>query len=205
MATDEPRLNVLISSKQNEFTEERGDIRALMAPMPLLVADAAEDWGAQSGSIRETFLRQAKGCALYVGLFGCVYSAPTIEEYRAAAENPHREILVYVKECPARDDDLNKFLDEVKDPEFGRSIVTYESWATVKPNFQRHLWAAIQRMIAHCLELGNKPVSLSGSDGPLERRRRRYEQSLAEMGLPVDADRAYGLAAQLRRFFPQII
>ena len=203
MVTNEPRLNVLISSKQKEFVEERGDIRAMMAPMPLLVADAAEDWGPQSGSIRETFLRAAKGCALYVGLYGCVYSAPTVEEYWTAAENPHREILVYVKRCAARDEELKKFLDAVTAPESGRTIVVYDSWETVRPNFQRHLWAAIERMIAHCLELGNKPVSLSGGNGPLELRRRQYEQALAEMGLPLDADRAFLLADQLRQFVSQ--
>lgn len=203
MATNEARLNVLISSKQKEFTEERGDIRAMMAPMPLLVADAAEDWGAQSGSIRETFLREARGCALYVGLFGCLYSAPTIEEYRVAAENPHREILVYVKECPGRDKELSDFLGEVRNPDSGRTIVSYDSWMKVRPNFERHLWAAIQRMIAHCLELGNKQVSLSGGDGPLERRRRQYERALEEMGLPTDSERARRLADQLRRFVPE--
>jgi hypothetical protein len=66
----------------------------------------------------------------------------------------------------------------------------------------RHLWAAIQRMIAHCIELGNKPVTLSSGAGALERRRHRYEAALAEMGFPVEGDRALELAAELRRFTP---
>jgi hypothetical protein len=88
----------------------------------LLVADAAEDWDPQSAAIRETYLRQAKSCALYVGLFGCVFSAPTIEEYRAAAGNPLRQVLVYVKECAGgRDAALTGFLHELSDPESGRT------------------------------------------------------------------------------------
>jgi hypothetical protein len=202
MATNEPTLSVLISSKQKEFAQERTDIRQLMAPMPLFVADAAACWGPESESIRETYLRQAKACALYVGLFGCAYSAPTIEEYRTAAANPYREILVYVKECAARDAELTTFLDKVNDPESGRTIVVYSNWASVRQNFERHLWAAIQRMIAHCLQLGTKPASLSAGRGPLERQRRRYEEALAEMGLPMDAESAGHLANQLRRCMP---
>jgi len=203
MATNEPTLNVLISSKQKEFVRERADIRSLMAPMPLLVADAAEDWDPQSAAIRETYLRQAKSCALYVGLFGCVFSAPTIEEYRAAAGNPLRQVLVYVKECAGgRDAALTDFLHELSDPESGRTLVTYTVWDEVRPQFMRHLWAAIQRMIEHCIELGNKPVTLSSGAGALERRRHRYEAALAEMGFPVEGDRALELAAELRRFTP---
>jgi len=203
MATNEPTLNVLISSKEKEFTQERADIRSLMAPMPLLVADAAEDWDPESAPVRETYLRQAKSCALYVGLFGCVFSAPTIEEYRAAAGNPHRQILVYVKECASgRDAALTAFLHEVSDPESGRTLVTYTFWDEVRPQFVRHLWGAIQRMIAHCIELGNKPASLSGGAGALERRRNRYAAALAEMGFPIEADRALELATELSRFAP---
>jgi len=202
MAINEPKLNVLISSKQKEFAEERADIRAMMAPLPLLVADAAEDWPAQSASIRETFLKAAQNCAIYIGLFGCVYSAPTIEEYRATAANPYRQILVYVKDCVARRDaELAAFLKEVNDPETGRVVVEFRDWAQVRPNFERHMWAAIQRMIGHLLELGNKPVSLS-RPGALERKRHAYVQALHEMGLPAEAEQAGQLVNALRRFAP---
>jgi hypothetical protein len=202
MAVNEPALNVLISSKQKEFAEERAAIRALMAPLPLLVADAAEEWGPGADSIRERFLQQARSCALYVGLFGCVYSPPTIEEYRTAAENPYREILVYIKKCSGRDPELGAFLKQVTDPESGRTTAEYTTWDQVEPIFARHLWAAIQRMITRCLELGQKQVSLSGGDGVLERRRRSYERALAQIGYPSDAEEAALLADKLRRFVP---
>lgn len=196
MAETIPHLNVLISSKQKEFAAERADIRELMKPLPLLIADAAEDWAPSSSSIRETFLKQARECAIYVGLFGCVYSPPTIEEYTAAAENPYREILIFVKECVQRDPELMKFVEQLADPESGRTIIVYKDWGSVRQRFEKSLWSAVGRMIEHLLRIGTPPVGM-GADGALERRRKTMEPKLWALGLPRDRAMALQLAQLL--------
>jgi hypothetical protein len=198
LAEPSPHLNVLISSKQKEFAAERQDIRELMKPLPLLIADAGEDWVPSASPIRQTFLQQARECAIYVGFFGCIYSPSTIEEYTTAAENPYREILIFVKECPQRDPELARFIDQLVDPESGRTVVVYREWGSVRPRFEKSLWSAVGRMIEHLLRLGAPPVAL-GDGGALERRWKAIQQNLWGLGLPQDRAAALGLARLLER------
>jgi len=197
-------VKVLISSKQREFELERRDIGKMIKPLPLLVADAAEGWSPQSASIHEIFLHEAKTCGIYVGLFGCVYSHPTIQEYEAAAENRYRPLLLYVKECANREAELAAFIERICDPESGHTIVVYSDWDSVRERFAEHLWTAIGRLVEYALQLGSPPVAL-GAQGALERRWAERRRGLVELGLPENESEALAFCESLKNLgFPAV-
>src|ERR1700726_3692336 len=93
-------IRVFISSKQSEFHAEREALYQVIKRLPLLVPVLAEQWPPQRLEVRGRFLRAVRRSPIYVGLFGCIYSEPTVLEYEAAIENPAREVLIYIKRCP---------------------------------------------------------------------------------------------------------
>jgi hypothetical protein len=185
MAQSHSTLSVLISSKQSEFAAERADIEALVRPLPLLVASVAELWEPGPQSVKTRSLEEALACAIYVGLFGCVYSEPAVSEYVEAASNPNREVLVYIRECPGRDPSLAAFLDGVTDPRTGRTAVTYSDWSQIRPRIVDHLWAAVQRMIVTLLRLGEAQRAMAGEGGSGTLKRKRLNE-LAALGVHGD-------------------
>lgn len=189
-------LPVLISSKQAEFPVERADIVKIMEPMPLLAADAAEGWAPEAVDVQEKSVQRANACLIYVGLFGCIHSEPTILEYRAATRNPHREILVYIRDCDNREPQLSAFLSEVIAPVTGRTVLRYSDWRAVRKRFRDHLWEAIGRMAQHCLRLGSPPAAM-GPGSALARRWERERAGLLELGLPATPSEALELATFL--------
>jgi len=197
MAIDKLTLPVLISSKQAEFAVERDDIIRIMKPMPLLAVDAAENWAPEALPVEEKSVRQAAGCAIYVGLFGCIYSEPTVLEYKAAAGNSYREILVYVKDCATRQPKLADFLDQVADPKNGHKLVRYSEWSTVRRRFRDHLWEAIGRMVQHALRLGDPPAAMGEDSSVFDQRWQLERAALLDLGLPDDPQRAKELAILL--------
>ena len=195
MAVQKLTLPVLISSKQIEFQLEREDIRKLMERIPLLAVDLAADWAPQARPILDQSVRQARACAIYVGFYGCIYSEPTVQEYRAARENRYREILIYVKDCPgSRDAQLTAFLKELTDPTAGHTVLTYSDWSKVRQHFTGHLWEAIGRMTTLALRLGDPPAAMGDDAAILEQRWALEREDLLDLGLPDDPDRARALA-----------
>ena len=197
MALSKLTLPVLISSKQIEFAAEREDIVALMRPMPLLAVDAAQNWAPEARPVEKKSVDQAASCAIYVGLFGCIYSEPTILEYRSASGNRYREILIYIKDCPKREGPLAEFLKEVMDPKTGRTVVRYSDWSKVRKRFREHLWEATGRMVQHLLRLADPPAAMGEDGSILERRWVVEKKALLNLGLPSNP----GEARELARFF----
>lgn len=198
MAVVIPHLKVLISSKQAEFAAERADILQRMQPLPLLVANAAEQWSPESMPVERKSVDEALGCAIYVGLFGCVYSEPTVLEYEAARSNPHREILVYIKDCAHRDSRLVPFVNGLMEGKSGHTVLRFATWSVVQDRFADHLWNAVGRMIERLLRIGNPPVAMGGG-GVLERKWQTERASFAALGLPTTPDEALQMADYLRR------
>jgi hypothetical protein len=204
VAVQKLALPVLISSKQAEFQTEREDIYKIMKSMPLLAVDVAENWPPQSVPILEQSVQQARACAIYVGLYGCIYSQPTIEEYRAASENRYREILIYVKQCPSnRDPQLTDFLGQVMAPTTGYIVLTYSDWPKIRKQFTEHLWAAIGRMAMHALRLGEPPKALGDDAAVLEQQWEAEKSALLNLGLPADPKQALELADLLKSQQPK--
>jgi len=177
---------VFISSKQREFAVEREGMVRIIERLPLLAADAAEEWAPGRGEVEQTYLARVQAAPIYVGLFGGVYSAPTIAEYEAARANPYREILIYVKGIQAVEPELAAFLARIDDPKAGHTTKHYRDWAELAPVFERHLWAAVQRMVDYALRLADAaPTARSGRSSVLQRKWAREQAHLAQLGLPV--------------------
>src|SRR3954447_17981702 len=170
MALLKMQLPVLISSKQAEFERERADIVKLMASMPLLAVDAAERWSPASIPVQHESVFHAERCAIYVALFGCRYSNPTILEYEAAAGNLHREVLIYIRDCDNREPPLHEFLERVSNPTAGPTVVHYSAWSKVRERFVEHLWDATGRMVQHLLRLGAVPSAMGAEQEVFEKR-----------------------------------
>ena len=197
MAVNRRLLRVIISSKQSDFVVERQDIARIMEPMPLLVASAAESWAPSETPVERRSVEEAASCAIYVGLFGCVYSAPTILEYEAAAANENRARLIYVRDCPSRDPKLSKFLERSLHPQTGNTVVSYKEWAQVSTRFEHHLWEAVARMIENLLKLAKPPTAM-GRDRVMARQWQNEVQALEQLGLPSVPVEAEEFVAALR-------
>jgi hypothetical protein len=196
MAIASPTLKVLISSKQAEFAAERADILQTIRPLPLLVANAAEQWPPESTPVERKSVEEASTCAIYVGLFGCVYSEPTVLEYRAASTNPHREILVYVKDCANREPALVPFLNALIEGKTGHTVTRFATWSDVRERFADHLWHAVGRMIDRLLRISSPPRAMGGG-GVLQRKWEVERAALAALGLPNDPHEALQMAEYL--------
>lgn len=194
-------IRVFISSKQNEFQHERQRVENVIRNLPLLAPDLAEDWSPERESVENTFLRRVRAAPIYVGFFGCIYSAPTCLEYETARENPRREILIYIKECSHRDPLLDDFIHKIDNPKSGHTIKSFKNWDDLKPYFETHLWAAIRRMIENYIQLKEPEPATRGPQSFKWHRWNETRQQLLDIGLPGahDPEKADVWAHELTR------
>jgi len=196
-------IRVFISSKQREFVEERQGMTEIVRRLPLLAADAAEEWAPGRDSIEATFLARVRAAPIYVGLFGRVYSPATAREYETAVENPHREMLTYVKRCDQVEAPLEELIQRFDNPREGHTVKRFDTWADLKPAFEQHLWSAVHRMIESYLALA-APAPVARGSGVTARRWQHERDHLLALGLPGadDAAQARTWADTLRRMYP---
>jgi hypothetical protein len=186
MAKNLEPVRVFISSKQSEFREERRGMAEIIETLPLLAPVLAEDWAPERLEVREKFLADVRRSPIYVGLFGAVYSEPTVLEYETARENPCREILIYIKrqEDPAKiDPRLAPLLSVFQDR---HTCKVFETPQDVLPSFEKHLWNAVRVMIEAFLDLQKPEPVTRGELSPQKRRWAARRALLAEIGLPGD-------------------
>jgi hypothetical protein len=167
-------IPVFVSSKQEEFAEERTAILQKLSDMELLAPDMMESWSPGSQNARSAYLDRVRAAMLYVGLFGCRYSLPTEEEYRAARENRYKEMLIYIRRCEHREPKLKSLLDEIEDLDSGCSGRIYSTWSEIQPYFERHLWDAVGRMARAYHRLGQGQASSRSGAGASEQARLLY-------------------------------
>ena len=172
---------VFVSSKQSEFIEERKWIFEKLSAMELLAPDMMEDWGPTSQSAQQLYLDRVRNAMVYVGLFGCKFSQPTSEEYRASRENRYKESLVYIRACPQRDPELQTLIDEMNQIGLGHVSRAYTNWSEIEPNFERHLWDAVGRMAKAYHRLGQAPSRAHG--GATDQLRALYGSHADVLGL----------------------
>jgi hypothetical protein len=186
-------IRVFISSKQLEFVIERALLAQSIRAYPLMEPVLAGEWPPQRASIRDHMLEEARTSPIYLGLFGAVYSEPTEMEYRAAAENSYRELLIYIKDSARneRDQRLSQLIAEMKDRH-----VTY-SFGDVRdlmPMVPLHLSDAIARMVDYLQKLGEAPTTTRSAQSVLQRRHNTEVEALKSLGFrswsPQDIDHA---------------
>lgn len=111
------KLDVFLSSSEEEFKNERKTLSAKISHMPFLNCIPLEERGADSVSVEEASIKGARECDIYIGVFGSQYSELTVKEYREAVK--HRKLcLNYVKSAPSRDSRLQDFIDGELRPQF---------------------------------------------------------------------------------------
>jgi hypothetical protein len=192
------KVRVFISSKQKEFRHERAEIFKILSAAPFVEPVQAEDWSPQTQPIYDTFASYVKASAIYVGLFGCIYSAPTEQEYRIAKEEPKRQILIYFRDCETRDAELQHLYAAISDPERGHSFKEYSAWADLEPYFLRHIEDAVGRMIANYLDVAKPQAARSEEEDFFAQR---AASSIRRLGLPPaeTADEAQYWSDQLTK------
>lgn len=113
----EQKLRVFISSNQKEFEELRKRLRDKLLGTPFLTPIVLELEGAKTFPVRETSLKSAEKCDIFVGILGSRYSKLVEEEYRKAVSN-YRPCLIYVKKVKKRSHKIKTLIDNEIRPNF---------------------------------------------------------------------------------------
>jgi len=111
------KLDVFLSSAQEEFKNERKTLSTKIFRMPFLNCVLLEERGADSVSVEEASIKGVRECDIYIGIFGNQYSELTVKEYREAIKR-RKLCLNYVKRTSNLDSKLQDFIDEELRPQF---------------------------------------------------------------------------------------
>jgi len=196
-----PTIRVFISSKQSEFSNERAVLAHEIRSIPLLEPVLAEEWNPTGTNVHDVYLNDVRTSPIYVGLFGSIYSEPTSREYLAACENPYREKLLYIRKSETVDEQLQQLITQFNSLHVP---ARYVSIADLLPVFQKHLMAALSRMISLLQILGEKKPTTQGQGGAMERRWAKQTQRILELGIPSADDARQQLIARIDESLAQI-
>ena len=197
---DREPVRVFISSNQSEFEAERTVLTGVIRRLPLLAPVIAEAWPPDRDDIRKKFLLEVRRCPIYVGLFGRVYSEPTMLEYEAAVENPRRAIMIYVRRVDPTtvDPQLVAILQKMY---ADHTIAAFDTVDDLKRGFARHLWSAVKRIIEAYVDLWQPAPTVLGpeADSVLGRLWHTRQAHLRGLGLPggLSADEGAQWAGRL--------
>jgi hypothetical protein len=195
---DNDPIRVFISSKQKEFETERRVMKDIVQSSPLMAPVLAEDFAPQRDDVRSRFLGDVGRCPIYVGLFGCVYSAPTEDEYRHALLNSAREILIYDRPCPdGRDEKLSALITDIQANHVPAKL---GSVAKLRKQFAEHLHLAVARMVRLLLDQAAPPPRAQGDeDSVIAAAWTERRLQLMAMGFPVnDVDQLAAMTSKYR-------
>ena len=108
------RLSIFVSSSMAELPEERQALKVTLEAMQVDAWVWEKDAGAQSRTIRETYLDEVERADIFIGIFWRKYGLYTVEEYERARKL-RKPILVYEKDVDleARDPHLRDFLERI--------------------------------------------------------------------------------------------
>lgn len=126
-------LRVFISSKQDEFDDERQIAREVVESFDLIPV-MSELREAAPNSARSLSLQETRESHIYLGIFGKKYSEPTEAEYREAtkANVPCLIFIKKLKENEHRDKALSGLLERIRHPTEGRWTNNFEHVVQLK-------------------------------------------------------------------------
>ena len=115
------RLKIFISSTMTDLQAERQAVEQAIAELRL-EAVRAETIGSQAVSSRQACLEMARQCDIYLGIYGARYGwvspgdqvSVTEMEFQEA-QKQGKDILIYVKDVPKREEAQEDFLRRVED------------------------------------------------------------------------------------------
>lgn len=189
---------VFISSRQNELKHLRKQLGELINTkdhmlQKLFVAKSFEmDLAGRKESVSEIVKDWVLKSDVYLGIFDCEYSEPTVEEYHLAINDRlvRKEIIIFVRDRKQveRQPLLNDFLTKIMDPHKGHSCIIYNNQEEFLEKAKSSLIAYYGRSIESfaLLEetLGPKLDGARGTNFPESMRRKLLEPMLTYM-IPI--------------------
>lgn len=148
------KLDVFLSSAQEEFKNERKTLSTEISRMPFLNCTPLEERGADSVSAEEASIKGVRECDIYIGILGKQYSELTVKEYREAVKR-RRLCLNYVKRIANRDSRLQDFIDEELEPQF-----KYHEFRSRKELYAR-VEANLSEQLSRLLRMGLDQLGVS--------------------------------------------
>lgn len=126
------KLRIFVSGKEGELVNERAvaiDLIHFLDFTPI----GSEKRPASSESMRKENRGEVSRSDIYIGIFGSIFSEPTINEFRNARMR-NIPTLIFEKELlnERREQKLIDFLNEIKDPKTGLVIATYKNVVELK-------------------------------------------------------------------------
>lgn len=106
-----PKLDVFLSSDQEEFRKIRIELAKMIRKMPFLECVPLEFRGAADEDAKSASLKAARNCDIFIGIFGDQWSELTIDEYHEAVKHLKR-CLFYVKITRQRCVELTEFINK---------------------------------------------------------------------------------------------
>lgn len=108
------KLEVFISSKQDEFKRKRKEVEKLILKHPYLESRLLERRGANAEDPTNASVKAVRKSDIYIGIFGEKYSETAVKEYREAVKQ-RMPALLYLKKIKNREEKLTEFFEnEIK-------------------------------------------------------------------------------------------
>ena len=145
-------LRFFISGKESELDDERAEARKLIETLGYQPI-GSEGRPASSDSIESEFLGEVESSDFYIGIFGKIYSEPTIKEFTKARDTGKCTLIFekYVED--GRDDKLKEFLKKIKDPNSGVVVSRYHNTVDLKNEIIHSISFYISKKYRECKKL----------------------------------------------------
>ena len=147
-------LTIFISGKENELDDERAIANELAESLKFYVK-SSERRTASSEPMRTENEIEVLNSDIYLGIFGQIYSEPSIAEFDKARVN-YIPTLIFVKklkEGDSRHEKLNEFLQSIKNSTIGVVISEYGNAVDLRNEILKSLSVLLSRRFTETIEL----------------------------------------------------
>jgi Domain of unknown function (DUF4062) len=141
------KLEVFVSGKEGELDDERAMAVEIINDLGFLNR-GSEGRPSYEGTMEEKYNQEVRDCDIYVGIFGRIYSEPTVNEYKTAQESGI-PVLVFIKNLKdtkdCREQPLEDFLTEIRNPRTGIVTSPYDNVTDLKLSIKKSISYCVSR------------------------------------------------------------
>lgn len=180
---------IFISSRQKELQDERDRLWKLInegdeiLPKLFRAHTFERDFAGRKEGVSDLVKDWVLKSDVYLGLFDCEFSKPTVDEYQIAVNDKFvkKEIIIFVRErkTTEREETLRDFLSKVMHPASGHSCVIYKDQddllSQAKIVLLNYYWRATEGFVLSEEMLGPKLDGARGTSIPEFLRRKLLE------------------------------
>lgn len=151
------KLRIFVSGKEGELDNERAVVLDLIRFLDFEPI-GSEKRPASDESMKNENLNEVNTSDIYIGIFGNIFSKASIDEFRNARMR-NITTLIFEKESASnetRDEQLTKFLSEIKDPKTGLVVDTYKTVLDLKDSVISALSNSLTKKFRDAKRLQNK-------------------------------------------------